>query len=57
MSVTEATFLEDPELQDTVPVVYHSHVERYEDAVRKACALQRKMAAFRSGGEEASKYR
>lgn len=39
----ESFFLSDPNLKDEVPMEYLSHKERYEHAVRKSCALFKKV--------------
>jgi hypothetical protein len=43
-------FLEDPELQSKVPLEYLSHKEKYEEAVRKACIIFRKVQELQSQG-------
>jgi acyl-CoA oxidase len=46
----ESFFLEDPELQSKVPLEYLSHKEKYEEAVRKACIIFRKVQELQSQG-------
>ncbi|XP_044256836.1 probable peroxisomal acyl-coenzyme A oxidase 1 [Tribolium madens] len=47
----EKFFLEDPELQSKVPLEYLSHKEKYEDAVRKACIIFRKVQELQNEGK------
>jgi hypothetical protein len=47
---SESFFLEDPELQSKVPLEYLSHKEKYEEAVRKACIIFRKVQELQSQG-------
>lgn len=46
----EKYFLEDPELQSKVPLEYLSHKEKYEEAVRKACLLFKKVQQLQNEG-------
>lgn len=48
---TENFFLEDPELRSEVPLEYLSHKEKYEEAVRKACILFRKVQELQNEGK------
>ncbi|XP_019874586.2 probable peroxisomal acyl-coenzyme A oxidase 1 [Aethina tumida] len=47
----EDFFLNDPELQSKVPLEYLSHKEKYEEAVRKSCALFRKVQELQNEGK------
>lgn len=47
----EKHFLEDPELKSPVPLEYLSHKEKYEENVRKACVIFRKMQALQNEGK------
>ncbi|XP_015119156.1 probable peroxisomal acyl-coenzyme A oxidase 1 [Diachasma alloeum] len=47
----EQYFLNDPELQDDVPATYKSHKEVYEDAVRRACILLKKVQQLQDLGK------
>lgn len=53
----EHYFLSDPELRDTVPQDYLSHKEKYEQAVRKACTLFRKVTQLRDKGGDLEIFR
>nr|XP_033341565.1 probable peroxisomal acyl-coenzyme A oxidase 1 [Megalopta genalis] len=46
----EQFFLDDPELQDDVPVKYKSHKEVYENGVRKACKVLQKVRTLQEEG-------
>ncbi|XP_075210147.1 acyl-coenzyme A oxidase 1-like [Lycorma delicatula] len=39
----EEFFLNDPELQDKVPIEYVSHAEKYQESVRKSCIMFKKI--------------
>jgi acyl-CoA oxidase len=41
-SFSENYFFSDPELNDSVPIDFLSHKEKYEEAVRKACIVYKK---------------
>jgi len=45
----ETQFLLDPELQSPVPNEYLSHKEKYEEAVRKACVMIKKLDKLGGG--------
>ncbi|CAH1980508.1 unnamed protein product [Acanthoscelides obtectus] len=47
----EDFFLSDPELKSKVPLEYLSHKEKYEEAVRKACLLFRKVIQLQNEGK------
>lgn len=47
----EKYFLEDPELRSKVPLEYLSHKEKYEEAVRKACLLFKKVQQLQQEGK------
>lgn len=49
---TENFFLNDPELKEDIPTSFLSHKELYEDSIRKATILFKKMRDLReqSGG-------
>nr|CAI5843398.1 unnamed protein product [Callosobruchus analis] len=47
----EEFFLSDPELKSKVPLEYLSHKEKYEEAVRKACLLFRKVIQLQNEGK------
>ncbi|KDR23594.1 probable peroxisomal acyl-coenzyme A oxidase 1 isoform X1 [Zootermopsis nevadensis] len=53
----EHYFLSDPELRDTIPQDYLSHKEKYEEAVRKACILFRKVTQLRDKGGDLEIFR
>jgi acyl-CoA oxidase len=53
----EHYFLSDPELRDTIPQDYLSHKEKYEQAVRKACILFRKVTQLRDKGGDLEIFR
>jgi hypothetical protein len=56
-SIAEHYFLSDPELRDTIPQDYLSHKEKYEQAVRKACTLFRKVTQLRDKGGDLEIFR
>ncbi|XP_023725551.1 probable peroxisomal acyl-coenzyme A oxidase 1 isoform X2 [Cryptotermes secundus] len=45
----EKYFLSDPELNDPVPMDFLSHKEKYEETVRKACVVYKKLKEMRKG--------
>ncbi|XP_044765902.1 probable peroxisomal acyl-coenzyme A oxidase 1 [Coccinella septempunctata] len=47
----EQFFLEDPELKSKVPMEYLSHKEKYEENVRKACVIFRKVQELQNAGK------
>ncbi|XP_045482305.1 probable peroxisomal acyl-coenzyme A oxidase 1 [Harmonia axyridis] len=47
----ENFFLDDPELKSKVPLEYLSHKEKYEENVRKACVVFRKVQELQSSGK------
>lgn len=51
---TEDWFLKDPELQDKVPSEFLSHKQKYEEAVRKACVVFKKLEQMGGGYESYS---
>jgi acyl-CoA oxidase len=48
---TEEYFLSDPELLDKTPAKYKSHKEIYEDAIRKACLILKKVQELHNMGK------
>ncbi|XP_016976162.1 probable peroxisomal acyl-coenzyme A oxidase 1 [Drosophila rhopaloa] len=48
----EKLFLEDPALQDDLPISYLSHKELYEHSLRKACIIGEKIRKLRADGED-----
>lgn len=50
-SFAEKFFLEDPRLKSPVPTEYLSHKEKYEEAVRKACILFKKVQELQEQGK------
>ena len=44
---SEEIFLTDPNLQDEIPNAYLSHKEKYENAVKKASYLMKKVINMR----------
>jgi hypothetical protein len=54
---SEHYFLSDPELMDTIPQAYLSHKEKYEQAVRKACLLFKKVTLLRDKGGDLEIFR
>lgn len=48
--ISEKFFLSDPELKSNVPLEYLSHKEKYEESVRKACLLFKKVQQLQSEG-------
>ncbi|PSN37344.1 putative peroxisomal acyl-coenzyme A oxidase 1 [Blattella germanica] len=53
----EEYFLSDPELKDTIPQDFLSHKEKYEQAVRKACHLFKKVTQLRDKGGDLEVFR
>lgn len=49
--VLENYFLSDPQFKSEVPLEYLSHKEKYEEAVRKACILFKKMQQIQNEGK------
>jgi len=49
---TEEYFLSDPELQDKTPMEYLSHKEKYEESIRKACHMFKKLQDMQHGSME-----
>lgn len=49
--LTENFFLSDPELDDKVPTSYLSHKEKYENAVRKAILVVKKIKELQENGK------
>lgn len=47
----EQFFLNDPELQSKVPMEYLSYKEKYEECVRKACVVFRKVQELQNQGK------
>ncbi|CAG9855181.1 unnamed protein product [Phyllotreta striolata] len=47
----ENFFLEDPELRSNVPPEYLGHKEKYEEAVRKACIVFKKVQELQNAGK------
>lgn len=47
----EQYFLDDPDLRSKVPSEYLSHKEKYEEAVRKACLVFRKVQTLQNEGK------
>ncbi|XP_050313924.1 probable peroxisomal acyl-coenzyme A oxidase 1 [Anthonomus grandis grandis] len=47
----EKFFLEDPELKSKIPLEYLSHKEKYEEAVRKACLVFKKVQQLQNEGK------
>lgn len=45
-------FLEDPALEDDLPVSYMSHKELYEHSLKKACIIGEKIRKLRADGED-----
>ncbi|KAJ9577671.1 hypothetical protein L9F63_005751 [Diploptera punctata] len=44
----ENFFFSDPDLQDKVPLDFLSHKEKYEETIRKACVIHKKLLEYRS---------
>lgn len=47
----ESFFLDDTEFESKVPLEYLSHKEKYEDAIRKACIIFRKVQELQNEGK------
>lgn len=47
----EKFFLEDAELKSKVPMEYLSHKEKYEENIRKACVIFRKVQELQNAGK------
>ncbi|KAK9889088.1 hypothetical protein WA026_004361 [Henosepilachna vigintioctopunctata] len=47
----EKFFLDDPELKSKVPMEYLSHKEKYEENIRKACVIFRKVQELQNEGK------
>lgn len=52
MFVAEEFFLSDPEFEDEVPSAYLSHKEVYENAIRKATIVFRKIRQLQDEGKD-----
>jgi hypothetical protein len=52
ISFSEQFFLSDPELQDKIPLSFASHKELYEESVRKATHICRKINQLNSEGND-----
>lgn len=50
--IPENYFLNDPELQDDIPVAYLSHKELYEYAIRKATVIFKKIRKLQDEGKD-----
>lgn len=48
---TEKEFLEDPELEDDIPVSYLSHKELYEHGIKKATLVAKKLRELQDQGK------
>lgn len=48
----EVFFLDDPELQDEIPMSYLSHKEIYEETIRKATIVFRKIRQMQLEGKD-----
>lgn len=48
--IAENFFLSDPDLKSDVPLEYLSHKQKYEEAVRKACILFKKVQQLQNEG-------
>jgi acyl-CoA oxidase len=57
-SFSEKYFFADPELNDPVPMDFLSHKEKYEEAVRKAYVVYKKLQEMRkaTGKFDISRY-
>ena len=44
--------MEDPELEDDLPISYMSHKELYEHSLRKAVVIAKKIRKLRSEGQD-----
>lgn len=50
--LSESFFLDDPELHDEIPLSYLSHKELYEETIRKAIIVFRKIRQMQSEGKD-----
>lgn len=48
---SEDFFLNDPELRSDIPTEYLSHKEKYEEAIRRACIIFRKVQELQEQGK------
>lgn len=48
----EKFFLEDPDLQDKVPVHFASHKDKYNDSIRKATVIFNKLRELQNQGKD-----
>lgn len=48
--ISETFFLNDPELQDEIPLSYLSHKEVYETSIRKATLIFKKVQQLQQQG-------
>lgn len=49
---TENFFLNDPELEDKTPNYYKSHKEKYENSIRKAVVVCKKIKQLQEQGKD-----
>lgn len=52
LSIVEDFFLNDPELQDKTPYFFKSHTEKYEDSIRKAVVICKKIKQLQEQGKD-----
>jgi hypothetical protein len=57
LSFSEKYFFSTPELNDPIPMDFLSHKERYENAVRKASILYKKLQELRKATGKIDKRR
>jgi hypothetical protein len=57
LSFSENYFFSDPELNEPIPMDFLSHKERYEETVRKACIVYKKLQEVRKATGEINKTR
>lgn len=50
-NILEKFFLDDPDLKSDIPSEYLSHKEKYEESVRKACIVFRKVQELQNQGK------
>lgn len=50
--IVEAFFLNDPELNDKTPYYFKSHTEKYEESVRKAVVICKKIKQLQDQGKD-----
>lgn len=50
--ISETFFLNDPELQDEIPLSYLSHKELYESSIRKATIIFKKIRELQQQGKD-----